>query len=314
MFRYTNRELTELANANGFIKNTTEKILRLIDVLEFIGESRIGSMLALKGGTAINLCLLDLPRLSVDIDMDFTLPCSKDDMIKNRKEIKNTISGFMQDEGYLLSDRSKFVYTLDSFVYSYFTLSGSRDVLKIEINYSDRIHILRPIIDESICVLDRHCIIRRLADEELIGSKINALLVRTTPRDVYDVYNLLKKDKIKDRILVKKIAIFYAVLGSEKPVDFDNILEIAFQKMQGMNYNKIRESLLPVLHKGEKIVIEEITEYVIAELSNMFELESSERKYIEEYNAGCYKPELLFEGIETNDISNHPMALWKVKK
>ena len=40
--------------------------------------------------------------------------------------------------------------------------------------------------------------VSRLADEELIGSKINALLVRTTPRDVYDVFTLFKNGNIKN--------------------------------------------------------------------------------------------------------------------
>ncbi len=105
MFKYTNREITAIAEENGFIKNTTEKVLRLCDILEFIGESELSQILALKGGTAINLCLLNLPRLSVDIDLDFTLACSREEMLEKRKGVKDLIERFMQDEGYGLSDR-----------------------------------------------------------------------------------------------------------------------------------------------------------------------------------------------------------------
>ncbi len=133
----------------------------------------------------------------------------------------------MENEGYHLSDKSKFAHTLDSYVYSYQTTSGSNDVLKIEINYSNRVHILKPEVKTSTDILGETASINVLASDELIGSKINALLVRTTPRDVYDVYNLFKSGNIKDEKLIKKIAIFYVCLGSEIPINFDEIIKIS---------------------------------------------------------------------------------------
>nr|WP_321305846.1 nucleotidyl transferase AbiEii/AbiGii toxin family protein [uncultured Sphaerochaeta sp.] len=43
--------------------------------------------LALKGGTAINLTIFSLPRLSVDIDLDFTNNCSRAQMMDIRHDI-----------------------------------------------------------------------------------------------------------------------------------------------------------------------------------------------------------------------------------
>ena len=91
--------------------------------------------------------------------------------------------------------------------------------------------------------------VRRLADNELIGSKVNALIVRTTPRDIFDVYTLLNAEMIKDEDLIKKIAVFYAVLGSESPIDFDKSLNLAKEKISRFNYNIARETLIPVLRK-----------------------------------------------------------------
>lgn len=48
----------------------------LLQILPIVAEERI---FALKGGTAINLFVRDLPRLSVDIDLTYL-------SIKNRKE------------------------------------------------------------------------------------------------------------------------------------------------------------------------------------------------------------------------------------
>ena len=68
MFKYTSNEISRIANNTNFNKNTTEKVLRLFSILNNISDSEISDMLVLKAGTAINLFLLDLPRLSVDID------------------------------------------------------------------------------------------------------------------------------------------------------------------------------------------------------------------------------------------------------
>jgi len=267
----------------------------------------------LKGGTAINLFLLNLPRLSVDIDFDFSLNCTKEEMSTIREIIKKDIKDFMIDEGYSLSDKSKFIHTLDSFVFSYFTVSGSRDVLKIEINYSNRLHVLPIILDKKDITLGESISTKRLSNIELIGSKINALIVRTTPRDLYDAFNLFKIG-IDDLKLMKKIAIFYAVLGSEIPVDFDDILNNCILSIESVNYNRIRDTLIPVLHKDVKINIEEMKSFVSNNLKEMFILDDSEREYIEKFNHGVFSQKLLFGDLVKIDLSMHPMVLWKTKK
>lgn len=270
-------------------------------------------MLVLKGGTAINLFLLDFPRLSVDIDLDFALPLNRDEMLKKREYIDMIIRDYMADEGYFLSDKSKFVHTLDSYVYSYSTLSGGKDILKIEINYSDRVHVLKPTKTVSTNKLERNVMVSRLADEELIGSKINALLVRTTPRDVYDVFTLFKNGNIKNEELIKKIAIFYVCLGSQIPVDINVLLIEAIKKIDNLNFQKVKETLIPVLHKGIVFNVEEMTAYVSEKIKTFFKLNQTEKKFIDEYNQKNFKPEILFEGFETEDVRNHPMGIWKTK-
>lgn len=313
MFDLKKIDINRIADNANFSRNTTEKVLRLYSILKFIDESEIGNMLALKGGTAINLFLLDLPRLSVDIDLDFALPLSRDEMLKKREFIDMTIRDYMADEGYFLSDKSKFVHTLDSYVYSYSTLSGGKDVLKIEINYSDRVHVLKPTRTVSTTKLERSVIVARLADEELIGSKINALLVRTTPRDVYDIFTLFKNGNIQNENLIRKIAIFYVCLGSDIPVDLNLLLKEAIKKIDNLNFQKIKETLIPVLHKGMVFNVEEMTAFVSKKIKAFFELDHAEREFVDEYNKKNFRPEILFDGVETEDVRNHPMGIWKTK-
>ena len=71
--------LVELSNKTNFIKDNLEKVIRLSKILKFINNDFIlKNKLALKGGTAINLTAVELPRLSVDIDLDFTENFSKE--------------------------------------------------------------------------------------------------------------------------------------------------------------------------------------------------------------------------------------------
>lgn len=87
MFKYTAKEINKIANNNNFNKNTCEKVLKLFSILNYINNIDFKNALALKGGTAINLFLLDLPRLNVDINLDFNLPLERETMLSYRENI-----------------------------------------------------------------------------------------------------------------------------------------------------------------------------------------------------------------------------------
>ena len=120
------------------------------------------------------------------------------------------------------------------------------------------------------------------------------MLTRTTPRDVYDVYNLFKSGQIKNEELIKKIAIFYVYLGSDLPIDFNDILNNALNKIQNLNYQRIKETLIPVLHKGIKFDVDEVTTYVSKKIKEVFILDSNDVKFIEAINNKSFIPNVLF--------------------
>ena len=71
---FSRQYLTRLAQESNFIKDTLEKVLRLSEILKFLNSDVVfKDKPALKGGTAINLTAVELPHLSVDIDLDFTV-------------------------------------------------------------------------------------------------------------------------------------------------------------------------------------------------------------------------------------------------
>ena len=118
MMQYDRMELGRKAKELGFARDTFEKVCRLVNILEFMdGDNLLTESLALKGGTAINLTIFDLPRLSVDIDLDFAQNVARENMLNDREEITERISKYMTANGYVLSPKSKNYHALDSFVY-----------------------------------------------------------------------------------------------------------------------------------------------------------------------------------------------------
>ena len=136
MMRFDRITLGRQAKELGFVRDTFEKVCRLADVLSFMeSDGLLADSLALKGGTAINLTIFDLPRLSVDIDLDFSKDVSREAMLAEREQINEHIQKYMAASGYTLSLKSKQYHALDSFVYEYVNAGGMKDNLKIEINY-----------------------------------------------------------------------------------------------------------------------------------------------------------------------------------
>ena len=78
MNSYNKQALDIIAKEQGFIRDNLEKVMRLVEILNYFHDSPLLSKsLVLKGGTAINLTVFQLPRLSVDIDLDFTVDCDR---------------------------------------------------------------------------------------------------------------------------------------------------------------------------------------------------------------------------------------------
>lgn len=93
---YSKQYLNVLSTQTNFLKDNLEKILRLSEILKFLNNDMVfKGKLALKGGNAINLTTLELPRLSIDIDLDFTENLSKEEIIKIKEEFSKRLTNYM---------------------------------------------------------------------------------------------------------------------------------------------------------------------------------------------------------------------------
>jgi len=260
------------------------------------------------------LTVFNLSRLSVDIDLDYNSRCSREEMLLARKEIQIQISQYLLTHGYTLNQRkSKQTFSLDSWVFSYQNIAGNLDNIKIEINYSMRIHVL-PIKRVPITVdfMGLKPAVSTLSLEELFGSKIKALIERCAPRDLYDVNNLINSEVFSkvDSSMLRKCFLFYRTVGSPR------VFQEKFQldSIEALTYTKIKQTLIPVLRKGEVIDLEKMKSVASDFLSAFLQFGEKENAYLREFNQGHFRPDLLFGDSEiAKNLQGHPMALWKMR-
>lgn len=309
-------EMGRRAAENGFQRDVFEKVYRLKETLRFLNtEPILKEHLLLKGGTAINLTIFDLPRLSVDIDLDYIPNDSRENMLKMRKEISAQLKDYMESEGYFLGTGSRKSYSLDAFHFQYVNSSGNRDMIKIEINYSLRAHVLEADARKiTTNAFGRPIEIMTVSPMEIFAAKANALMSRAAARDLYDFNNFVQsKLFLEQKSMLRKVIIFYASVSAEeinKSFDTSEIDRITFRK--------IKRDLFPMLKKEEirnHFDLDQYKNIAKTYIDELMQVTDSEREYMNCFEKGIYAPELLFEDkVVIERVKNHPMILWKVAK
>ncbi len=172
-----------------------EAYLKAVRLLLKVAPSLFESdVFALKGGTAINLFLRDLPRLSVDLDLVYRKHTD------TRSEALRTIQselGRIESRVRSLGLSCEKAANLQGDEVKLFVSEG-RTRIKVEVNYVFR-GTLRPV---TICSLHpsaeeqflMELEIPLLAREEIYGGKIVAALDRQHPRDLFDLKGLYEEE------------------------------------------------------------------------------------------------------------------------
>lgn len=312
MPQYNRRELDARAREFGFDRDTFEKVLRLKTILEFLNtEEYMREHLLLKGGTAINLTVFNLPRLSVDIDMDFIPDLTREETENERERLTEILKGYMSEQGYSLSNASRFSHSLDAFHYNYVNAAGNKDMIEIEINYSLRTHVLpsedRVFVTEAF---GEPIKVRTVAAMEIFAAKTNALISRAAARDLDDFCNMADMKLFSgEEDMFRKCIIFYATISAiEVNKDFDTSV------IDSLVFSKIKSDLFAVLAVKDKFDLEGKKQQAKEYIASLMKLTEAEIEYMERFIEKEYKPELLFENAEIIErLRDHPMALWKCK-
>ena len=172
----------------------TELLLRLLPALEE------HPCFALKGGTAINLFVRDMPRVSVDIDLTY-LPIKP--RTETLEEISESLHAFACSSLGRIPNANVHEHHSQGYLIRA-TCETPEATIKIEPNT-----VLRGTIYPSV-VLDLaetarqrfglYARVRTLSTADLYGGKLCAALDRQHPRDLFDVKLLLEEEGITPEI------------------------------------------------------------------------------------------------------------------
>lgn len=171
-----------------------EKVKLLVRVLPYIAKE---DTFALKGGTAINLFVRNLPRLSVDIDLTYLGFEGRNEAFKNINDGLARILICLEKSGIkatILKNKENISKIICS------TPSAN---IKIEPNYTLRGYAYPPEkmrINTKVESKYGFANINVISKAELYGGKICAALDRQHPRDLFDIRYLLANEGITPEI------------------------------------------------------------------------------------------------------------------
>lgn len=185
----------------------------LIKVVPFVATE---TNFALKGGTAINLFLRDMPRLSVDIDLTY-LP------VGDRSSSLKAIDAAMRQIGRAIRQGVRGAHVNSS------SPKGEKAITKLIVRAGDaQIKIeVTPVLRGCVYEPAVRSVSARVESEfgfaeisivsfaDLYAGKIVAALDRQHPRDLFDVRDLLAHEGIDDSL--RKAFIVY-VLSHDRPM------------------------------------------------------------------------------------------------
>ncbi|WP_284948173.1 nucleotidyl transferase AbiEii/AbiGii toxin family protein [Acidisoma cladoniae] len=197
----------------AFLDTYRQQVALLIRVLPFVAGERA---FALKGGTAINLFVRDMPRLSVDIDLTY-LP------VENRATSLAAIDAAMlrikgQIEQGIPNARVNPSRSADENIVTKLIVRANGVQIKIEVTpvlrgavYDPAVMSVVPAVEDAFGFAETQIV----SFPDLYAGKIVAALDRQHPRDLFDVRALLENEGISDEL---RRAFLVYVISHNRPM------------------------------------------------------------------------------------------------
>lgn len=184
------------------------QVALLLEVLPVLNEF---NCFALKGGTAINLFVHDMPRLSVDIDLTYLPVESRDVFLSNIEAELLKMKQLIESLGLTV----KTVFMNNGSI-SKLQVYTNHAMIKIEPNFVLRGFVF-PCEEKELCEKAqdeflKFMRVKTLSVADLYGGKICAALDRYHPRDLFDIKLLLENQGLTEA--VRQAFIVYLASGS----------------------------------------------------------------------------------------------------
>jgi predicted nucleotidyltransferase component of viral defense system len=293
-----------------------EKVHLLLDLLQAINEHPfLGARLALKGGTALNLFLFDVPRLSVDIDLNYFGAESREAMLEDRQRIEQLLPPLCRRLG-LTPQTPSNEHAGIRWSMRYASALGHQDNVKVDINFMYRIPLWTPVrkhsrpvaqhIARDIFVLDDH---------ELAAGKLAALFARRTSRDLFDTHQLLRLHTLD----TERLRLGFVVYGAMNIEDWRRLTVDDIEPAT----RDLDTYLVPLLRRhtdgtAGPVPTEQVTRMMLEcreALTIVLPLRANERLFLDRLQGdGQIEPEhLTTDTALAERIRGQPMLRWKAQ-
>lgn len=189
-----------------------KQVALLLDILPEVAKEEV---FALHGGTAINLFHLDMPRLSIDIDLTFIpatlnreedLSIIRSSLNRIKERLRKQLPRILFSDQIRAEEELKLICTVPD------------AIVKIEVNQINRGLIGEPEImmlcENAQETFDKFCEMKIVSRKQLWGGKIHAALDRQHPRDLFDIKNFIERVDYTQEI---KEGIIFFLISSKRP-------------------------------------------------------------------------------------------------
>jgi predicted nucleotidyltransferase component of viral defense system len=240
--KISKERLLQESGTTGFRPEIIEKVFHLLHLLEsFYSHPFLKERLALKGGTALNLFIFHLPRLSIDIDLNYIGSHQLEIMLKERPKIEEALRAVCSREGFAVR-RFPVEHAGGKWSLRYESAIGKGGDLEIDLNFMFRTPLWPIDMKDSrtigsyeirqIPVLDIH---------EIAGGKLTALLTRHAARDLFDTHQLL----IKGGLERERLRLAFIAYGAMNRKDWRTV------SLDDLRFNarEIENQLFPLLRR-----------------------------------------------------------------
>jgi len=308
-------DLAREAATSGFQADVLEKAVRLLDLLDGLrSHAWLRPRLALKGGTAIHLFHLALPRLSVDVDLNYVGAIDRDTMTVERPRVEQAIDAVCRRLD-LVVRRVPSDHAGGKWRIVHPRADGGTGTLELDLNFVLRAPLWPPVdLDSRILAGAQARAVSVLDLHELVGGKLAALFGRTAARDVYDARTLLRREDLDG----EKLRLAFLVYGGANRRDWRSVDRDDVRLAPA----EVERNLVPVLRRGaapSRADIPAWTDRLVEEtrdlLGRVLPLRDGEREFLDRLNDhGVVSPELLTRDEALQRIlAHHPGLLWKAE-
>ncbi len=249
---------------------------------------------ALKGGTAINLFLRDLPRLSVDIDLTYVPIKPRTDSLK---EIETALANIEQAITRTIPKTSVRQTSPNKII-----VRKNNIQIKIETSPVLRGAVHEPSVQTVSDTTEQefgYAQIQLLGFEDIYAGKICAALDRQHPRDLFDIKHLLDTDGIS-RNLFETFLVY--LISHNRPIN--EVLVPSLSDISSVFDTEFANMTMEATTLGE---LTDARNQLIAQIHQHFT--EKDRKFLLEFKSGTPDWSLL----DLPGIDKLPAVQWKLQ-